>query len=622
MLFTLLCTAACSLARGRARWMAVVALCVMGMSVQLHAQGIESVMAPGKLIEAHVKLENDCKQCHVKLDRKAQDSLCMACHKEVGADVRVKSGFHGRLADTTCRTCHTDHKGRDARVVKLDTKTFDHTKTDFKLLGKHEKVECAKCHITGKKYREASLECSVCHKKDDVHKGSLGPKCTDCHTESSWKEARFDHDTTKFPLTGKHTDTKCVDCHKDNVYKDTPKNCYACHRKVDDQKGHKGQFGEKCDTCHSTKEWKPSTFNHDTDTKYQLRGKHHGTACRDCHTGNLYKDKLSQECYACHKKDDKHKESLGQKCGSCHTEKNWKESPKFDHAATDFPLLGKHAKVECKDCHKSQMFKEAPKDCFGCHAKDDKHKTTLGQACADCHSEKDWKTTEGRFRHDRTRFQLRNGHAQPAVKCVACHKDLQSYRNTSMVCGSCHKKDDKHEGQLGEKCDKCHNDKVWKGISFDHAQSRFPLVGRHVAATCVSCHSSLRYKDAQMDCYSCHKADDKHKQKFGTQCESCHNPRAWRVWTFDHAVKTKFKLLGAHAKVTCESCHTERAPAGKLAAPVSTTCVSCHKADDVHDGGFGVRCEQCHSVDSWKNIKNRIGALTRPTTAGGTAWPA
>ncbi len=587
----------------------------MALAPAVQAQGIESIMAPGKLIQGHAKYEDDCKQCHVKLDRKAQDGLCMDCHKPVGVDVRGKKGFHGRLEQpVVCKSCHSDHKGRDLKTTDIDEKKFDHNnKTDYTLKGKHEKVACDKCHVAGKKHREASQDCNTCHKKDDKHKGKLGPKCADCHTEVDWKEAKFDHEATKFPLTGKHNDVKCVDCHKDNVYKDTPKNCYACHRKIDDQKGHKGLYGEKCETCHGTKAWKPSTFNHDVDTKYVLKGKHHTIACKDCHTGNLYpqspKEKLSQECYACHKKDDKHKESLGTNCVACHTEKNWKEIAKFDHEKTKFPLLGKHAKVECKECHKSQMYKEAPKDCFGCHQKDDKHKTNLGKECAECHNEQDWKNTEGRFKHDKTKFQLRNAHAAPTVKCVACHKDLTSYRNTPLLCISCHKKDDKHETQLGDKCESCHSDKAWKGTTFNHGKSRFPLTGRHIIVECKKCHETMRYKDAPRDCYSCHKKDDKHKQVFGTRCESCHNTRAWTTWSFNHDTQTKYRLESSHIKVTCEGCHKQVAPAGKDAAPLGSACVSCHRKDDVHTGGFGPRCDQCHQVESWKKVKTRVGQV-------------
>ena len=596
----------------------LLALC-LGLSTAAHSQGIESVLSPGKLIQGHAKTENDCNACHVKFDRNAQDGQCLACHKEVGVDMRNGSGYHGRLKPQMCRSCHTDHKGRDAKIVLLDEKQFDHALTDFALRGKHQKTECAKCHVPQKKYRDAALECNACHKKDDVHKGGLGPKCADCHTEESWKEFKFDHSKTRFDLTGKHADVKCVDCHKNNKYKDTVRTCIGCHKKDDDgAKGHKGLYGQKCESCHGTKAWKPSNFNHDKDTKYSLLGKHKTTACKDCHTGHLYKDKVSQECYACHKKDDKHKGSLGKACGECHTEVGWKERAKFDHDKTDFPLLGKHAKVECKDCHKSTNFKEAPKECIGCHRKDDKHEKTLGEKCGDCHNERDWKSTQGRFDHDRTKFKLRNAHASEKIKCNACHKDLRSFRKTSLDCFSCHKKDDKHEGQQGKACEKCHNDVAWKVDAFDHARTHFPLTGRHLMAKCKDCHVTPRYLDAPRACYGCHKKDDKHKLKFGERCESCHNTRAWSVWDFDHDGRTKFKIDGAHRKVTCEACHKEVAPKGKDAAPIGANCAECHRRDDVHDGQFGARCDQCHTTTDWKKIMNRRQVHVDPP--GDSGW--
>jgi hypothetical protein len=664
---------------------AVLAMAFLALttSVPVAAQGIESILAPGKVIQGHAKQEDDCKQCHVRFDRKAQSGLCMDCHKDVGADVKGNSGFHGRVKPSgqACSTCHTDHKGRDAQIARFDKKKFDHAQTDFVLRAKHQSVDCEKCHVAGKKYREASSQCSVCHRKDDIHKGSLGAKCADCHNENNWKETKFDHGTTRFALAGKHADVKCADCHKAGNYKDTPRTCIACHKKEDDNKGHKGQFGEKCDTCHGAAGWKPSTFNHDTDTRYSLRGKHRSASCSSCHTGNLYRVKLAQDCYACHSKDDKHKETLGRDCGSCHSERNWKEpakfdhdrsafpllgkhakvdckdchksalfkeapkdcyschkkddkhkdslgkecgnchnertwkeSAKFDHARSNFPLLGKHAKVDCKDCHKSAMFKEAPKDCIGCHKKDDKHNATLGAKCADCHLETNWKTTAGRFNHDKTRFALRNAHAESVTKCESCHKDLQSFRKTPLDCYSCHKKDDKHEGQSGTNCEQCHNDRSWKVTRFDHAQTRFPLTGRHIAATCKSCHITNRFKDAPRDCYSCHKKEDKHKLKFGVRCESCHNSRAWGLWDFNHDLRTTYKLEGAHIKVKCESCHKQEAPSGKAAAPVDSACVSCHKREDVHDNQFGVRCELCHVPETWKRIQRRGSQTSGGTT--------
>ncbi len=643
------------------------------------AQTIESLIRPGEVIQGHAKWEEDCSKCHVRFDRAAQDRLCMDCHKDVGQDMRERTGFHGRQKAQSCRSCHTDHKGRTARIVELDKQKFDHAQSDFLLRGKHAKVECEKCHEPKKKYSQTASDCNACHRKDDVHKGSLGVKCADCHGESNWKDTNFDHGKTRFALKDKHADAKCGDCHKKGIeYKDAPRTCIGCHKTDDNNKGHKGLYGDRCDTCHGAKAWKPSTFHHDTDTRFLLRGKHRGAKCADCHAGSLYKDKVGTACIDCHKKDDDgakgHKGSLGRDCAACHTEGGWKEKAKFDHDKTKFPLLGKHIDTKCDACHKSANHKEAPKDCIGCHKKDDKHEATLGTKCESCHVERDWKTTTTRFDHDKTKFKLRNAHAAKTVQCSACHSDLKHYRDTPVECVACHKKDDKHQGQQGTKCESCHSDRSWKVSDFDHSRTRFALlgkhsdikcaachltllykdaprdcygchkkddkhegqqgtkceschnardwrvsdfdhqrtrfalVGKHVVVKCAACHVTPRYQDAPRDCHGCHKKDDKHKLKFGVACESCHNARAWGIWDYDHARRARFVLDGAHSKLACEVCHQLPAPAGKAAAEVGSTCIACHRKDDTHDGAFGAVCQQCHVSDNWKRIRNRVGA--------------
>ena len=576
------------------------------------AQSIESVLSPGKLSKSHAKWDDDCAKCHVRFDRGAQERRCMDCHKDVGADVAAKTGFHGKLRPQACRSCHTEHKGPDAHIVALDTQRFDHSQTDFALRGAHQKTACASCHTSGKKYRDAPAQCDACHRKADVHKGALGADCASCHNETRWKQARFDHAATRFPLTGRHADATCASCHVAGQYKETPRACVACHRNDDTQRGHKGQFGERCETCHGTLRWKPSVFNHDTDTRYTLRGKHRAARCADCHTAPLYKAQVSQLCYDCHRKDDKHKESLGRECASCHSERDWKDRGRFDHDKTAFPLVGKHVAADCKSCHKSSAFKEVGRECIACHKKDDRHAATLGEKCADCHQERDWKA---RFDHDRTRFQLRNAHARAQLPCTSCHKDQRSFRGTQMACVSCHQKDDRHEGQQGRQCEQCHTDRDWRAARVDHARTRFPLVGRHLAVECKSCHTTARFKDAPRECSACHAKDDRHQLKFGPRCESCHNARAWAVWDYDHDKRTRFKLEGAHVKVGCERCHQRPAPASKAVAELDGSCLACHRKDDTHDGNFGAGCGQCHTSDRWKPIRAR-GNLVRPTTQG------
>lgn len=571
---------------------------LLALNCAARADSLESVLMPGKVIQGHAKSESQCKKCHVRFNRAGQDALCADCHKDVARDIAQKTGYHGRAReDRFCRECHGEHKGRNARVVVLDEGKFDHRQTDYLLRGKHAEAECKACHRPASKHRDAPAVCVACHKKDDEHKGKLGTKCADCHTENDWKEARFDHDKTRFKLEDRHAKAECKDCHRDNAFKNTPMACASCHREDDK---HKRRYGEKCQSCHNASAWNAILFDHDADTKYALRGKHRQARCDSCHTGNLYRDKLQTACIACHTKDDKHKNTLGQKCADCHVERDWKEA-RFDHGKSRFPLRGKHEETECKACHKSAVFKDTAMTCLACHKKDDKHKGSLGEACGDCHGERSWK--EHRFDHDKTRFALLGKHRE--AKCDGCHQEMK-YKNTPSACLACHKKDDVHKGQQNEKCEVCHDAGSWKRTSFNHGRSRFPLAGKHLVAECKKCHLTAQFRDAKRECLACHEKEDVHKRRLGAQCESCHNARNWRLWDFNHDSKTRFRLDGGHKPLDCYACHNNPV-AGRAVLPMN--CVSCHEKDDVHDGSYGPQCQKCHETSSFKRITLRVGGV-------------
>jgi hypothetical protein len=584
-----------------------------------NADTFEKALMPGELFHGHAKYENECNQCHLRFDKAAQSRLCIDCHKEIAADINNKTRIHGRLEDKVCRTCHSEHKGRNAPLAVLDKEKFDHSQTNFQLKGAHKetRVKCASCHFEKIKYRDAPKLCNDCHKKDDQekgHKGSLGKECGTCHDESSWKEARFDHEKTKFKLIGgKHAEVKCADCHINRNYSNTPKDCNSCHKKDDQTKGHKGLYSTKCENCHSDKGWKELRFNHDTQTHFSLRGKHTEVKCNTCHLpekGQLYLQKLSDKCIACHKKDDQekgHKGILGEKCASCHNERNWKNT-NFNHDETNFRLRDKHKTAKCETCHTGGVSGpnaklKLEKECVGCHRKDDQdkgHKGRYGNKCETCHSEKGWKTIS--FDHDRdTRYKLKDMHRQ--AKCDACHLPEKGaiYQQVKLAsqCVSCHQKDDKHRNQLGNKCESCHNEKRWQDAPFDHNKSRFALTGSHAKADCKKCHVTPAFHDASSNCNSCHEKEDKHKRRYGTKCDTCHYTGTWKSWDFDHAT-TRFALDGGHTKVLCDDCHKETS-SGQ--SKISRVCVSCHLKDDVHDGGFSQQCERCHVTVNWKKAR-------------------
>jgi hypothetical protein len=572
------------------------------LATEASAQSLEGVLMPGRVIQGHAKYEQDCDKCHVKFDKAAQDGLCRDCHKEVAQDVRAKTGYHGRVRIESCRSCHTDHKGRDVKIAAFDAKTFDHAKTDFALAGEHARTECRECHVPGRKFREARSGCNDCHRKDDKHRGTLGVACADCHTAVKWKETRFDHSKTRFALVGKHADTACKDCHAIDAYRKTPLACIGCHRK-DDGKLHRGRLGEKCEICHTAKDWKNvSAFSHDRDTKYPLRGKHRGAKCEACHTSAAaVMPKLEATCIGCHRKDDKHNGTLGNVCADCHTERGWSEA-RFDHDQSEFKLLGRHRDVECRECHRdSKSFRGVPLTCVGCHKKDDKHKDRYGMKCESCHAAVSWK--EIAFRHDAdTKYRLLGKHAE--TKCDACHTGHLYNDKLTTDCWSCHRKDDKHREQLGRDCAACHEPNDWKKtVRFDHNRSRFPLLGRHAKVECKECHATAAFKDAERECVACHRKDDRHKRTLSEGCAECHNARDWKIWDFDHGRRTKYALDGAHARVACTSCHRAPAEPGKPIPALPTVCVGCHRVDDFHHGELGPQCERCHVTRTWRDIK-------------------
>ena len=583
----------------------IVVCTLLLTAIHAHADSVNSLILPGPVIEGHVKYESDCALCHKQFDKAAQSGLCKDCHKEIRKDVEFKRGYHGLMEEgKECKECHTEHRGRDAKIAKLNTSNFDHKSTGFELKGAHlnEKVLCKDCHFPQKKYREAPTKCDGCHEKADKHKGSLGKVCENCHEEKDWKTTHFDHSKTSFPLLGKHVDVKCTNCHVNDKFKETPKQCSECHRK-DDNKAHQGKFGAKCESCHTDRGWKEILFDHGKKTRFPLLGKHlPPLKCTACHRGELYKEKLKTACVSCHRKDDDkaHKGKFGPKCESCHTEKGWKELL-FDHdRKTKFPLLGKHTDVKCTGCHKGDLYRDKLEmACVSCHRKDDDkvHKGKFGPKCESCHTDRGWK--EILFDHDKkTKFPLLGKH-RPPLRCSECHKGDLYKDKLAMDCNSCHQKDDKHKGQEGRKCESCHNEEDWKKAKFDHRLSRFALTGKHTLVDCKKCHATPMFKDAKSDCWSCHEKSDYHKRTLGTKCETCHNTRDWKDWDFDHD-KTSFKLEGKHKNIRCAECH--KTP---VAAKVSLTanCSGCHSKDDKHDGAYGDKCDHCHVGTTWKTIK-------------------
>ena len=187
------------------------------------ALDIEKLFMPGALISGHQKFEKDCKQCHSRGRETTQIKLCLDCHEKIAGDVSNKEGFHGN----------------SRQVIN---------------------TECRECH-TDHKGKDANI---VWLDKD-----------------------RFDHESTDYPLQGKHAQAECKSCHKpEKKYRDAPGKCISCHKEDD---AHEEKLGKKCENCHNPKSWSNEQFDHDK-TDFKLNYAHKKVACDLCHVENKYKD--------------------------------------------------------------------------------------------------------------------------------------------------------------------------------------------------------------------------------------------------------------------------------------------------------------------------------------------
>ena len=219
---------------------------------------------PGPLSRFHRELSgpDGCKSCH-SLDGEVDHKRCLACHTEMSRRIRDARGFH-QDKDEFCFACHAEHQGVDSELIELNPDSFDHEETGFPLLGFHARVgDCRRCHSPSnaisrrpsRTFLLADSRCSTCH--TDPHNASFSEDCTSCHnSEVSFGEARFDHGSTRFPLTGAHNELGCNNCHRllpaslRDVKIETSDRCGLCH-----QSAHSDRMS-LCTHCHTTEEWR------------------------------------------------------------------------------------------------------------------------------------------------------------------------------------------------------------------------------------------------------------------------------------------------------------------------------------------------------------------------------
>jgi hypothetical protein len=374
-----------------------------------------------------------CDRCHAAVD----ESGARVAHGTPGAVVRYRP-----IDSASCAACHADpHQdrfGRDcarchsaAGWKQLAPGTFDHSRTRYPLTGRHQQVECVRCHAwtdaagrraaagtpgAAMRYRPiASGACTDCH--SDPHRDRLGNDCARCHSTAGWSAVAagaFDHDRTRYPLRGLHARVACEKCHHESAARrplDFGK-CTDCHADA-----HAGQLARRadlgaCESCHTVDGFVPARFDPQAHaaTRFALEGAHLAVPCIACHRPGASSPRASAApagpalasrssdfqfhfaslaCAACHA--DPHGAQFASRgvqrpagsaaasattdCARCHGLAAWR-IPGFDHGKTRFALEGAHRRTACASCHRTvtvagrSIVRYRPLDtaCRSCHA--------------------------------------------------------------------------------------------------------------------------------------------------------------------------------------------------------------------------------------------------------------
>ncbi len=606
-----------------------------------------------RLENQHAKIA--CTKCHTSRLRSGGTSYagrsrnCQSCHK--GAH-----GFSNRKLSTNCGKCHAP--GQRIRGRRLRTwKTSHRQYSGLALGGKHLDVQCTQCHPAAEMAgRKPPRACSDCHVPSHPISKATN-QCLDCHSESApFKGITVDHSDFGFDLVGRHAKAGCAKCHqRGGAPVQVSRACSSCHTASHPRT----RATANCAKCHSPlRSFKGAKINHG-QYGLALHGKHKQISCSACHmnkqkTRQLKLSYTEGACTSCHTHSRAHAGQYGdQDCDRCHVEGGKRDKP-FDHNVDcTFPLHGFHAQAklrkECESCHPGGVYRNGKTACRDCH--DDTHDGSFGTDCSKCHSPLVQFSSPRTHNVNHSAFPLEGKHK--IIACRQCHIGGK-YDLASSRCVDCHKKDDVHQGRLGQDCGKCH--RPTKGApKFRHkTMTQFPLRGAHRSVRCAFCHQSRKkpsrprtlaewralepppldrqFPAPERDCAACHA--DPHEGRAAGTCANCHTAQSFTkltgararsvvpanhrgAWLKRHSTWPRSRGELGGEKLNCATCH---------GAP---DCSGCHRtsAPRSHGGLWRLRmhgsaasfdassCRVCHQVGSCKECHRR----TRPLNHRG-AW--
>jgi hypothetical protein len=383
------------------------------------------------------------------------------------------------------------------------------------------------------------------------HRELQGRPCTACHGTGGWRDVRFDHRQTRFPLRGQHLAAPCTGCHDLRDFRAAVRQCGTCH-----QDPHRGDAGTTCEQCHNESGWRIINANEaHANTRLPDLGVHAALRCEDCHaqTGvQPFHGRVTQ-CVTCHRPDydattNPSHATLGipTNCDQCHQMATWQFALFPQHDAS-FPIYtGAHAGVwsSCATCHpNSSDYKVFT--CTVCHtqAPTDQHHAGIpgyswdSQACLNCHPN----GSGGDLSFHEGIFPIYSApHGGTWTDCAQCHVDPASRANVSCLTGGCHAQaatDPPHQGIPGyayttPQCRSCHPD--GRIGNFAQHDALFPIyTGSHRGrwSLCTQCHtdpsSRTVYTCMGGNCHPKATTDSHHRGEQGysyvaTECLRCH----------------------------------------------------------------------------------------------------
>jgi len=149
----------------------------------LYVVGFKRVSSPGPVASSHSPIEARCEQCH-QVGKNVTDVRCERCHDPGGSDrfthashVLYGSGDPHKSAaaePVTCVPCHTDHRGRNIEVKRVDDRDCGSCHK-FSSLSRHPEFAAVQAKIS------TGAGLSFGHQRHIAEAAKIGKKCEACH---------------------------------------------------------------------------------------------------------------------------------------------------------------------------------------------------------------------------------------------------------------------------------------------------------------------------------------------------------------------------------------------------------------------------------------------------------